>query len=516
MQPMRASSGLTLLLFAAAFGFGPHASATQPAPAVHGDVVAASKPSPVDGFWLGTIQVEKQSLRIQISVKSDRAGREYCALDSLDQGLFGLPCANAKLFGGDFSFDVPVIGGHWSGKLSGDDRSLTGTWSLGISVPLTLERRAAPVPPPPPPKVSYDPAIPPVDAASMQAVLDRDLERALRSGPLAPETSAGVAIGVVRRGVQRIFVYGTAKPDSIFEIGSITKTFTGLVLAQLTVQGNVRLDEPVRELLPPGTVAKPKGPEITLLDLVTQHSGLPRMPDNFSPANPDNPYVDYHAANLYQFLRRHGVGKPAVTSFLYSNLGVGLLGQALANRAGSSYAHLVKDEVTGPLGLSDTAVSLSPAQRARFIQGHTADHRPAHAWDIDALAGAGALRSTAGDMLKYLEANLHPQRLPGGASRNAMSRSAATLPEALTLSHELRADAGPLRIAFVWLYNPETGDYWHDGGTGGYSAYVFFNPKGDYAAVVLVNTTITPRGSFADQLGEHVSERFAGKPALSL
>ncbi len=473
--------------------------------------VAASKPSAVDGFWLGAIQAGTQSLRIQISVKSDNAGREYCALDSLDQGAFGLACANVTLTGAQFSFDVPAVRGHWSGVLAGDGRSLTGTWSQGQSLPLNFERRAAPIPPPPPPKVSYDPALPLVDAASMQVALDRDLQAALRSGALAPDTSAGVTIGVVRHGVRRIFSYGTAKPDSLFEIGSITKTFTGLVLAQLIVQGRVRLDEPVRELLPPGTVVKPLGPEITLLDLVTQHSGLPRMPDNFRPADPNNPYADYHAANLYEYLHAHGVARPATTSFLYSNLGVGLLGQALANRAGTSYAHLVAEEVTRPLGLSDTVVSLSPAQQTRFIQGHAADHRPAHAWDLDALAGAGGLRSTARDMLTYLEANLHPERLARGSSRHA-----ATLPTAIPMSHELRADAGPLRIAFAWLYNPETGDYWHDGGTGGYSSYAFFNPKGDYAAVVLLNTTTGQRGSFADELGQHISERFAGKPALSL
>jgi CubicO group peptidase (beta-lactamase class C family) len=135
----------------------------------------------------------------------------------------------------------------------------------------------------------------------------------------------------------------------------------------------------VRELLPPGTVAKPTGDEITLLDLATQHSGLPRMPGNFRPVDPTNPYVDYSAANLYAFLARQTVAKPAQTQFLYSNLGFGMLGQALSNRAGASYPFLLAQEVTGPLGLIDTAVSLSPAQQTRFIPGHDHDHHPAHA-----------------------------------------------------------------------------------------------------------------------------------------
>jgi CubicO group peptidase (beta-lactamase class C family) len=128
--------------------------------------------------------------------------------------------------------------------------------------------------------------MPPVSAADLQSVLDKDLADALKTGQLAPSTGAGVSIAVIDHGVRRVFSYGTAKPDSIFEIGSITKTFTGLILSQMVKQGKVKFDDPVRDLLPPGTVAKPAGAEITLLDLATQHSGLPRMPDNFHPADP--------------------------------------------------------------------------------------------------------------------------------------------------------------------------------------------------------------------------------------
>jgi CubicO group peptidase (beta-lactamase class C family) len=363
------------------------------------------------------------------------------------------------------------------------------------------------------PKVSNDPALPPVDASAMQAVLTKDLEQALKSGALAPNTSAGVTIGVIREGVQRVFAFGTAKPDSIFEIGSITKTFTGLVLAQMIAQGKVTLDEPVRELLPPGTVAKPAGAEISLLDLVTQHSGLPRMPDNFQPANLNNPYADYHAADLYRFIAKYGVQKRADATFLYSNLGVGLLGQALANRAGMSYSRLLEQQVIAPLGLHDTVISLSPAQQSRFIQGHTATHTPAHSWEIDALAGAGAIRSTAADMLIYLNANLHPDQLPATTAGKSARR---TLAASIVQSHELRADSEPgMRIAFAWLFVPASATYWHNGGTGGYSSYAFFSPQHDYAAIVLMNTG-PGAGSFADRLGQHIEQRLAGLPAISL
>ncbi|HMG87625.1 MAG TPA: serine hydrolase domain-containing protein [Terracidiphilus sp.] len=478
------------------------------------DIVPAAKPSRVDGIWLGTLQAGGSSLRVQLHVKSDNAGQEFCTLDSLDQHVMGLDCAKVALNGDDFSFDVPAVGGHYEGKLAADSNTLTGTWSQNKNpLPLTLTRQATEiaVKPPRPPK--YDPAIAPVSAEGLQAVLDRDLAAALKSGELAPSTGAGVVIGVLDHGVQHVFSYGVAKADSIFEIGSITKTFTGLVLSQMVEQGKVKFDDPVRELLPAGTVQKPSGAEITLLDLATQHSGLPRMPDNFKPVDGENPYADYHAANLYAFLAAHGVAKPEKPDFLYSNLGFGLLGNALSVRAGTTYPALLKEEVLDPLGMNDTAVTLTPDQQARFIPGHTGDHHPAHAWDLDAFAGAGAVRSTASDMLKYLAANLHPDGLKFMRS----SPASKTITAALVQDHEVRNDAmGNLKIALAWLFNPESGNYWHNGATGGYSAYVFFNPKGDYAAVVLLNASISEKGSYADQIGEHISERLAGKPAISL
>ena len=480
--------------------------------------VAAEKPSRVDGIWLGSLQAGGASLRIQVHIRSDQGGKEYCSLDSLDQHAMGLDCAAVTFSGDDFGFEVPVVKGHYAGKLSTDGNTLTGTWSQNNNpLPLAFTRQkeeiaAKPIPPP-----TFDAAMAPVHAADLESVLDRDLAVALRSGELAPATGAGVSIAVVDRGVRRFFNYGVAKQDSIYEIGSVTKTFTGLILSQMVEQGKVKLEDPVRELLPAGTVPKPAASEITLLDIATQHSGLPRMPDNFKPADENNPYADYHAADMYAFLAKHGVERPDKATFLYSNYGFGLLGQALSVRGGEAYPQLLKDEVLDPLAMHDTAIALSPEQQARFLPGHTGDHRPAHAWDLDAFAGAGAIRSTASDMLIYLEANLHPEQVkPANASTAARTISAAIVQD-----HELRADAlggmnASQKIAFAWLYNPATGNFWHNGATGGYSAYVFFNPKGDYAAVVLLNATIGPQGSFADRIGEHISERLAGKPAISL
>jgi CubicO group peptidase (beta-lactamase class C family) len=328
------------------------------------------------------------------------------------------------------------------------------------------------------------------------------------SGELAPATGNGIVVGVTQNGKRRVFVYGTAKEDSIYEIGSVTKTFTGLMLAQMVKQGKVELDEPVRLLLPTGVVAKPDGPEITLVDLSSQHSGLPRMPDNFKPANMQNPYADYTPDLLYAEVKKLGVAKPANSPYGYSNLGVGLLGQALAVRAGSSYEKLLETQITGPLGLRDTVITLSSDQKKRFLQGHDPQHHEAHEWDLDALAGAGAIRSTATDMLTYLDAQLHPEHLSV-----AKAGAALTLPAAIALSHELRIDAAPgMKVALGWHYFVESGSYWHNGGTGGFNSYILFNPKQDYAIVVLLNEA----PGYADRVAQHVEARLQGKQAISL
>ena len=365
-----------------------------------GSAAPAVSPS-ADGIWLGTLHAGPTSLRLQLHLKAGPAGVGNCTMDSLDQGAPGIPCENLQVIGNAVTFDVSAVQGKFSGTLSTDGKTLTGTWMQGGVLPLVLERQATAVaspkatPPPPPP---MDAAMAAVGVADLKAVLDRDLAISLKSGPLAAEKHGGVTIGVVQHGVVRVFSYGTAKPDSVFEIGSITKTFTGLILAQMVEQGKVKLDDPVRELLPPDTVAKPaSGAEITLIDISDQHAALPRMPDNFHPADKNNPYADYDAKALYAFIAKHGVAHPADAAFVYSNLAVGLLGQALANRANVPYPMLLHDQITGPLSMHDTAIALTPEMQTRFIPGYDGNGRPAHAWDLDALAGlagSGPLRPT--------------------------------------------------------------------------------------------------------------------------
>lgn len=469
-------------------------------------VAVAPAPSPFTGVWLGTLHAGSKGLRIQLhlDLATTPAG---CSLDSLDQGAMGIPCTNVVASGTALSFDVPAVKGKASGTLDGD--TISGTWSQeGASLPLTMARQAKAIEAA---KLAFDPEMPVVGIDKIQGVLDADFAP-LVAGELAPATGIGVTIGVYEKGEQRVFSYGAAKPDSVFEIGSITKTFTGLVLAQMVQQKQVRLDEPVRELLPKGTlVGAGSGAEITLLDLSAQRSGLPRMPDNFTPADEENPYADYDAKKLYAFIASHGVAAPSTPAFEYSNLGVGLLGQLLADRAHSTYEALVKREVLAPLGMHDTTVTMTPALAKRFLVGHGAHHAVAHAWDLAALAGAGAIRSTAGDMLVYLKAQLHPEALPTKGSAEAR-----TLPAAIKASHEPQLDAGRgMHVALNWFRIDDLGEYWHNGATGGYSSFTLFDPERDFAVIVLVNRSIDD-GTFADDIGKHVVARLLGKPAATV
>ncbi|HWE52832.1 MAG TPA: serine hydrolase domain-containing protein, partial [Bryobacteraceae bacterium] len=345
------------------------------------------------------------------------------------------------------------------------------------------------------PAISHDPARPPVSAAG--------LKDALGVGTLDPGN--GLVIGVWKQGKQQIITYGSARTDSEFQIASISKTFTALILAQMVERGTVRLDEPVRDLLPPGVAPGPRGipgeKEITLLDLATHHSGLPPMPGNLEPEDDANPLRNYHVADLYQFLANWGLTRFPHVEFEYSNLGVSLLGHALASREGTTYQDLLERDVTGPLGLKDTTTSL-PANRQHLIQGYDQENRPTAPWDMDVFAPAGAVLSTAGDMLAYLKANLHPEL-----------QTTRALQDAIAATHDLKGLAGThTRIALAWLYDDDTGVYWHNGAVYGYTSYAFFDPQHDAAGVVLSNRF----SLFTGLVGLRIRGLLAGAPALSL
>ncbi len=336
----------------------------------------------------------------------------------------------------------------------------------------------------------------------------------MKGGLLKESTGCGVTIGVIDHGQRRVFSYGIARADSIFEIGSVTKTLTGLALAQLVEQGKVGLNEPVRPILFPDIAAKPAVTEMTLLDLATHRSGLPSVPDNLDPKDPSNPFADYDRVALHEFIASHGTARPSDAKYLYSSFGIGLLGYTLAQRAGVPYTELVRTEITGPLHMNDTVFTLSPEQEHRLIQGHDTMLEPVDAGlrEGGIFAGAVGAKSTAEDLLTYLDANLHPERYAGAAP----SSPGATMAAAFALDHQLRGIVKQnTEVALAWLYDVQSGRFEHDGTTPGFTAHVEFAPEEDRGIVVLYNRMDEQPGQerFVDRVAENINELMSGKPA---
>lgn len=285
----------------------------------------------------------------------------------------------------------------------------------------------------------------------------------------------------------RLVTYGTAdgsnsRPlddDTVFEIGSITKVFTALLLAEMVARGEVALTDPVEKYLPPE--GRPKsfdGKPISLLDLVTYTSGLPRMPTNLHPRDKANPYADYTVAQLYEFLSGYGPRYYPGSHYEYSNLGFGLLGHVLSLRAGRGYEELVTSRICQPLGLNDTRITLTPAMRERLAQGHDTSMHAVPAWDEPTLAGSGALRSTANDMMRLLDACQ-------GKRKTELSPAIASL-----LEVRRQTDTKGGYAAAGWFVAIAHSDELvvKDGGTGGYASFVGYSARTGIAAVLLSNT----------------------------
>jgi D-alanyl-D-alanine-carboxypeptidase/D-alanyl-D-alanine-endopeptidase len=298
--------------------------------------------------------------------------------------------------------------------------------------------------------------------------------------------SIGIVASSFDSGRQKIVTYGRCgtandRPldgDTVFEIGSITKVFTALLLAEMATRGEVALDDSVSKYLP-DSVKMParNGKQITLLDLATYTSGLPRLPDGI-PNTGDNPYAAYTVEQLYAFLSHHTLRFDPGTHYEYTNLGFGLLGHVLALRANTSYEDLVVSRVCSPLGLEDTRISLTSSMRERLAQGHLSNLKPTSTWDLPTLAGAGALRSTASDLVKFMKAT-------------CLTEAGAPLRSAIDLLLQTRraTNNSNLTAGLGWFVRSGNDDevVWKDGMTGGYSTFAGFSTRLRSGAVVLSN-----------------------------
>lgn len=295
--------------------------------------------------------------------------------------------------------------------------------------------------------------------------------------------SVGIVVGVVDSAGQRIISYGAPDAhdprrlngDTIFEIGSLTKVFTALLLAEKVQRGEAALDDPISKYLPVSSSA-------TLQGLAANTSGLPRTPANLAPKDRANPFAGYTREMLLAAL-------PAEVRphWEYSNLGYGLLGQAIA----PDYERAIVAGIAAPLGMSSTRLTPGPEEKARLAGGHDGHLATAPSSDFGALAAAGGLRSSANDLLKFLSALLGYLKTPLAPAMAAMLdvREPTTQPGLVNaLGWEIST---PDALEIVWK----------DGTTAGFTSFLGYDPRARVGVVVLSNTS-TNRG--VNDIGMHI------------
>lgn len=295
---------------------------------------------------------------------------------------------------------------------------------------------------------------------------------------VADSPGTGIIVGILDHGHLTIYKAGSAgdgraiDEHTLFEIGSVTKTFTATMLAQMALQHRVSLDDPVAKYLPASVhVPSKDGKTITLLNLAEQRSGLPRLPSNFDPPYPDDPYESYGTEKLYAFLNSYVLPRDPGSKWEYSNLGFGLLGQALANHDGRSYEEMLRARILEPLRMSETAIALNAYQQSKFAVGHDGDGNAVHPWDFEALAGAGAIRSSLYDMLKYLRCNM----------------GEGPLASVCLFAQQPRAAMPGGRIGLAWWTSAPQQIVNHGGDTAGYHTMIAISADHSRGVVVLTN-----------------------------
>ena len=308
--------------------------------------------------------------------------------------------------------------------------------------------------------------------------------------------NTGIVVGVITSdgitfhsyGVKSLKTMVDVDENSVFEIGSISKTFTGILLADMVVKGDLNLDDPLQNLLPDGVTAPTRnGDSIKLFHLSNHTSSLPRLPSNMSPSNPANPYADYSEKQLYDFLNTYELPRDIGSEFEYSNYAAGLLGYVLASKRKLTYEELLEQVIVKPLGMENTRVVLTPQMQKNLAMGHS-NGIEVENWDLPTLAGAGAIRSTVVDMLKYLAANMGIEK--------------SNLYAAMQLAHKNSGGEGSepkVGLGWVTMKRNSMEIIWHNGGTGGYRTFTGFIKGGDKGVVVLSNSNAS-----VDDIGIHL------------
>jgi CubicO group peptidase (beta-lactamase class C family) len=283
---------------------------------------------------------------------------------------------------------------------------------------------------------------------------------------------ASVAFAVVAGTCVRSGGFGGAGTDSVFQIGSVTKALTGLLVADLASRGKAKLSDPGTDYLPGASPG-----QVTLVELATHTSGLPRLPPGmrrYALLRPRDPYAWYPESSFLRAARRSLATAPGGQPYAYSNFGAALLGYLLGEAAQVPYQRLVEERICRPLAMSATSFD------ARPVQGYS-NGRKVPPWHLGPMPAAGGLSSTVGDMAKLLTACLRP---PGTA-----------LAESAPLALATHAVLGPREeIGLGWHHALRDGRRvsWHNGMTGGYSSMVALDSARQSAVVALANRGTPP------------------------
>lgn len=318
-------------------------------------------------------------------------------------------------------------------------------------------------------------------------------------------TGACFAVAVVEATVSRAYVCADPSnarkldADTAFEIGSVSKTMTAALLAKQIEAGRMSLDDPLAKYLPAGTaVPSFEGQPITLRHVVTHTSGLPALPPGFKPTNPADPYANTTREQLLAALAEVKLAQAPGTRWAYSNFAMMLVSMIVAERAGADFETVLKRELFAPLGMR--AFITAPPQGVTLADGHLPNGKPTAHWTLPVdFAGVGGVRATLDDMVAYTQAQLGLRASP--------------LPLAAT--HAQLAAVGPRRAAMNWMIASLNGAdiLTHEGGTGGFSSFVAFDPARKRGVVILSDTAMTSVGGLGS-LGLHLldSRMPLGKP----
>ncbi len=329
------------------------------------------------------------------------------------------------------------------------------------------------------------------DDAVIAAILAERSTRRARSPEIVAAVIDRAGSRVVAHG-RRSARAGPVDGKTVFEIGSITKVFTSLLLADMVERGEVGLDDAADDYLPAGVGLPARGGRrITLTDLATHTSGLPRQSPAFEPHSMETPFAGCTAERVYGELAGCPLERDIGSGYQYSNLGVAVLGLGLARRAGGDYESVVHERICRPLGLSETLFALPAALRGRVAFGHDREGKRTSNWDLAGYNPAGGLKSTVSDLLIFLAAVLGHFEHPLAAAMASQRRV------------RLPTGAPSMEVALGWHVAKHEGDetVWHNGGTGGYRAFVGLDFAAGRGAVVLTNMS-TERGG--DDIGFHL------------